>query len=137
MKSFHQSTVLHLVDCFLVYTDKQKEMFSSRCRNVFTLTSLPKEVASVLYQSKSIFVHPDGFDYWIDVLQVLHEKNPLSVKLFIIAGSDYTIRDEHIELWTVMFPTAKFWIQNYIGTHERCRIFPIGVNHSIEMIALS
>jgi hypothetical protein len=67
------------------------------------------------------------------VLQVLHEKHPLVVKLFIIAGSDYTITDEHIELWTVMFPTAKFWIQNYTGNHSRCRILPIGVNQSIEM----
>jgi hypothetical protein len=133
MKSFHQSTILHQVDCFLVYTAEQSELLSSRYKNVFTLKSNPKDVAAVIYNSKSIYVHPDGFDYWIDVLQVLHEKHPLPVKLFVIAGSDLFIKDEHIEFWTVMFPTAKFWIQNYIGCHERCRIFPIGVNHSIEM----
>jgi hypothetical protein len=32
-----------------------------------------------------------------------------------------------------MFPTTRFWIQNYTGSHERCRILPIGVNESIEM----
>jgi hypothetical protein len=133
MKSFHQSAILQNVDCFLVYTPDQQESFSIKYKNVFTLKSVPKEVANVLYAAKSIFVHPDGFDYWIDVLQVLHKKHPLVVKLFIIAGSDYTIRDEHIELWTVMFPTTKFWIQNYTGHQPQCRILPIGVNKSIEM----
>jgi hypothetical protein len=133
MRSFHQSTILHQVDCFLVYTPEQQELFSSTYTNVFTLKSNPKEVAPVIQKAKSIYVHPDGFDYWIDILQVLHKKNPLPLKLFVIAGSDYTITDEHIEFWTIMFPTARFWIQNYTGSHQRCRIFPLGVNESIEM----
>ena len=133
MKSFHQSTIFNDVDCFLVYTPEQQESFSTNYKNVFTLKSPPKEVANGMYRAKSIFVHPDGFDYWIDILQVLHERQPLSVKLFVIAGSDYSITDKHIEFWTVMFPEAIFWIQNYTGSHPRCRIFPLGVNHSIEM----
>jgi hypothetical protein len=133
MKSFHQSTILQHVDCFLVYTEEQYEIFSSKYKNVFTLKSSPKDVAPVVFKAKSLFVHPDGFDYWIDVLQVLHQKNPLTIKLFILAGSDYTITDEHIEFWTVMFPKSRFWIQNYTGCHPKCRILPIGVNKSIEM----
>jgi hypothetical protein len=133
MKSFHQRTILQRVDCLLVYTEEQVEMFSSLQKPCFTLKSPPKEVAKVLWKAQTLYVHPDGFDHWIDVLQVLHQKHPLSIKLFIFAGSDLSITDEHIEFWTMLFPSAKFWIQNYLGTNANCSIFPIGVNQSIEM----
>jgi hypothetical protein len=133
MKSFHQRTILQRVDCLLVYSESQVEQFSSLEKPIFTLKSSPKEVASVLWTARSIFIHPDGFDHWIDVLQVLHQKHPLPVKLFLFAGSDYTITDEHMEFWTIVFPQAKFWIQNYVGSHSRCTIFPLGVNETIEL----
>jgi hypothetical protein len=132
MKSFHQKTILHRVDCCLVYTEEQKEFYSSFHRHVFLLTTPPREVASIVRTAKSIFIHPDGFDCWIDVLQVLDKQHPLEVKLFIFAGSDLTITDEHIELWTMLFPKTMIWIQNYVGSLANCSIFPIGVNHSIE-----
>lgn len=133
MKSFHQNTILERVDCILVYTDEQVEKYSRVCKHVFTLKSLPKEVAAVVRKAKAICIHPDGFDHWFDILEVLNKQQPLPIKLFIFAGSDFTIEDEHIEIWAAMFPGAKFWIQNYLGSHERCRIFPIGVNKSIEL----
>lgn len=133
MKSFHQRTILQRVDCLLVYTEEQVEFYSSLGKPVFTLKSPPKEVASVLWKSSSIYIHPDGFDYWIDVLQVLDTKHTLPVKLFLFAGSDFSITDEHIDFWTMQFPKATFWIQNYLGTHTRCKIFPIGVNSPIEL----
>jgi hypothetical protein len=133
MKSFHQRTILQRVDCLLVYTEEQVEMVSSLQKPVFTLKSPPKEVASILWKSSSIYIHPDGFDYWIDVLRVLDSKQKLPVKLFVFSGSDYSITDEHLELWTMLFPTTTFWIQNYLGSHPMCRLFPIGVNHSIEL----
>ena len=133
MKSFHQRTILQRVDCLLVYTEEQVEMVSSLQKPVFTLKSPPKEVASILWKSSSIYIHPDGFDYWIDVLKVLNSKHTLPVKLFIFAGSDYSITDEHIDFWMMHFPTVNFWIQNYLGSHPMCRLFPIGVNHSIEL----
>jgi hypothetical protein len=133
MKSFHQRTILHRVDCLLVYTDEQVEFYSSLGKPVFTLKSPPKDVADILWKSSSIYIHPDGFDSWIDVLEVLNSKHTLPVKLFIFAGSDFSITDEHIDFWTMQFPKATFWIQNYLGSHPRCSLFPIGVNHSIEM----
>ncbi len=133
MKSFHQRTILQRVDCLLVYTEEQIEMYSSLQKPCFTLKSNPKEVAEVLWKASSVFIHPDAFDYWIDVLQVLHQKHPLQIKLFIFAGSDYSITDEHVEFWTMFFPKAKFWIQNYLGSLANCSMFPIGVNHSIEL----
>jgi hypothetical protein len=133
MKSFHQRTILQRVDCLLVYTEDQVNLFSSLGKPIFTLKSSPKEVASVLWKSSSIYIHPDGFDYWIDVLQVLNSKHTLPVKLFLFAGSDYSITDEHIDFWTMHFPTVDFWIQNYVGSHPKCHLFPIGVNRSIEL----
>lgn len=133
MKSFHQRTILQRVDCLLVYTEDQQKTFSSLYSNVFTLKSPPKEVAAVLRTAKSIYIHPDGFDYWIDILQVLNNQKPLEVRLFIFAGSDYSITDEHMEFWGYVFPRARFWIQNYVGSLSSCRIFPIGVNLAIDM----
>ena len=133
MKSFHQRTILQRVDCLLVYTEDQQKTFAQMNPTVFTLKSPPKEVAAVLRTANSIYIHPDGFDYWIDILQVLNDQKPLEIKLFIFAGSDYSITDEHMEFWGQVFPKARFWIQNYIGSLSSCRIFPIGVNLSLEM----
>jgi hypothetical protein len=133
MKSFHQRTILQRVDCLLVYTEEQVELFSSLGKPIFRLKSSPKEVASVLWKASSIYVHPDGFDYWIDVLQVLNQKQKLPVKLFVFSGSDYSVTDERIDFWTMVFPSAKFWVQNYLGSKVNCRIFPLGVSHSNEM----
>lgn len=132
MKSFHQKTILQRVDCCLVYTEEQQKLYSSFHSQVFLLTTPPREVANVVRFAKSIFVHPDGFDAWIDVLEVLHKQQPLEVKLFIFAGSDFSINDEHIEFWTMLFPKAKCWIQNYLGSLPNCSILPIGVNYSVE-----
>lgn len=133
MKSFHQNTILQRVDCLLVYTEEQQQKFSAIHPHVFTLKSPPRNVASIVRKAKSIYIHPDGFDHWNDVLEVLHSQHPLPVKLFIFAGSDFSIEDAHIEFWSYLFPNAKFWIQNYIGNHSKCRIFPLGVNIPVEL----
>lgn len=129
---FHPS-ILKRIDCGLEYTEDQKRHFG-QYMTTFTLTDTPATVAAQIRSAKSIHVHPDGFDYWIDVLQVLHEQNPLSVKLFVISGSDHPVRDEHIEFWAALFPNAQFWIQNFCGQHPNCKLFPIGVNFGRHMI---
>lgn len=133
MNSFHQKAILQRVDCHLVYTEGQKHWYSQMSPNVFVLTDPPQTVATALRTAKSIYVHPDGFDYWIDILHVLHKQKELPVRLFLFAGSDLSITDEHIEFWTYIFPSAEFWIQNYIGQHPNCKIFPIGVNKPCEI----
>ena len=32
-----------------------------------------------------------------------------------------------MEIMNAFFPTATFWIQNYIGSNEKCKLLPIGV----------
>ena len=131
MKAFYQRELLKCLDCSLVYTQDQKSFMKEiGCPAAFVLEDPPKEVATALAAAKTIHVHPDGFDYWIDILEVLHERKPggLPVRLFVFSGSDYPIKREHIEYWAEVFPQARFWIQNFCGTHPRCEHLPIGVN---------
>ena len=67
MKSFYQKTILQRVDCLLVYTPEQQEDFQKIHSHVFTLKDTPKQVAAILRKAKSIYIHPDGFDYWVDM----------------------------------------------------------------------
>lgn len=92
----------------------------------FTEKDEPKKVANKLYNSKVVFIHPDGFDYWSDVLMLLQEKREIPIKLFIFTCSDFFFDDEVLEIITCLFPRSKFFISNYIGNHPNCSILPIG-----------
>ena len=81
--NLYHPMLLKNIHCSLVYTEEQKRHFGQYMR-CFMLSDPPMEVASVLREALSIHVHPDGFDYCIDVLQVLHEKFSLPVRLFIL-----------------------------------------------------
>jgi hypothetical protein len=88
----------------------------------------PKTVVSKLYSASIIMIHPDIFDKWTDILILLAQKKPLNnIKLFIIHGSDYFIDDEIMEIMNAFFSNSTFWIQNYIGCNEKCKLLPIGV----------
>jgi hypothetical protein len=131
MKAFYQKELLKRMDCSLVYKEDQKNFMKEiGCQSAFILKDNPREVAASLATAKTIHVHPDGFDYWIDVLEVLHERKQggLPVRLFVFSGSDYPIKREHIEYWAEVFPHARFWIQNFCGIHPQCEHLPIGVN---------
>ncbi len=88
----------------------------------------PKEAVKKLSQASVIYIHPDGFDRWTDILLELQQAKPLPVKLIILADSDYAFGDEHMEALLVFFPQTHFWIQNWCGDHERVKLLPIGVN---------
>lgn len=130
--NLYHPLILKRMNCSLVYTDKQQSYFGQYTQ-CFLLSDPPSDVAYAIRTARTIHVHPDGFDYWIDILRLLHEQTPLQVKLFLISGSDYPIYDSHIEYWTQLFPNARFWIQNYCGTHTQCTLFPIGVNTGREV----
>lgn len=88
----------------------------------------PKTVVQKLYSASVIMIHPDIFDKWTDILILLAQKKSLNnIKLFIIHGSDYFIDDDIMEIMNAFFPNATFWIQNYIGCNEKCKLLPIGV----------
>jgi len=88
----------------------------------------PKTVVPKLYSASVLMIHPDIFDKWTDILILLAQKKSLNnIKLFIIHGSDYFIDDDIMEIMIAFFPNANFWIQNYVGFNENCKLLPIGV----------
>jgi len=113
------------VDCALMDTNtiETNNIFESIR---FTEKDSPKAVAEKLYNSKVVFIHPDGFDYWSDVLVILQQKKGLPIKIFIFGGSDYFFDDEVMEIMTCFFATSKFFISNYVGSHHNCYLLPIG-----------
>jgi hypothetical protein len=94
----------------------------------FTEKDSPKTVSNKLYSSKVVYIHPDGFDYWTDVLTILQEKKELDIKIFIFYGSDYFFDDEVMDYMTILFPKSKFFISNYVGTNTNCIMLPLITN---------
>lgn len=88
----------------------------------------PREIVSRLQTARILYIHPDGFDTWTDILFFLTQKMTFPVKLIIIAGSDYAVGDEHMEPFLAFFPNTTFWIWNWCGSLERCHLLPLGVN---------
>ena len=89
----------------------------------------PKNVVPKLNSASIIMIHPDVFDKWTDILIELAKKNFMKkVKLFIIHGSDFFVDDDMLEAIHAFFPNAIFWIQNYIGLCDKCKLLPIGVS---------
>lgn len=81
----------------------------------------------LLKRATIIFIHPNNFDEWTDILIELADKQ-IPIKLFIFSGSDYTFHAGHIEAVAAFYPKAQFWIQNWIDDHPAVSPLPIGVN---------
>lgn len=95
----------------------------------------PKDVVARLSSATVIFIHPNVFDKWTDILLLIAERTTLPVKLIIISLSDYSIGDEHMEVMRAFFPNTTFWIQNWCGVTEDCAILPLGTNGMYKEIA--
>lgn len=117
--------LLPYIDCALM--DTQSIETNTKFKSIgFTEKDNPRTVANKLYNSKVVFIHPDGFDYWSDVLVILQQKKDIPIKLFILGCSDFFFDDEVLEIMTCLFAKSIFAINNYIGKHPRCFILPLG-----------
>jgi hypothetical protein len=128
MSFFHHRCLYPFVDYVLTSKEKKEfldELLQDKC--IF-YTDPPKEVLEKLSTAKVLYLYPDSFDQWTDILLVLQEKKPLPVKLFLIADSDVTFSYEHLEPMFAFFDKAEFWIQNWLGTHPRATLLPIGMS---------
>jgi hypothetical protein len=83
----------------------------------------PPMLYTKLQKSKVLFLHPDGFDDWVNIL-LRHDT--IDIKLLIISGSDISIYDTHIIPLQKKFPCCIFWITNWLGRLENCYTLPIG-----------
>ncbi len=91
-------------------------------------TDSPRNVTARLSQSRVLYLQPNSFDQWTDIFIYLQETKKLSLRLIIIAGSDLSIQNEHMEAISAYFPETQFWIQNWLGCLPNCRLLPLGVN---------
>lgn len=93
----------------------------------------PKEVVEKLSTAKILYVYPDTFDQWTDILLFIHQKKPLPVKLMIFCDSDINLCNDHLDALFAFFGETEFWVQNWIGYHPRCQLLPIGTSHTIPL----
>lgn len=127
MKFFHLHELVQYVDCALLDQNTIKTNPHYKFTG-FTLENNPADVASQLYNSKIVYIHPDAYDYWINILDVLNEKKPMDIKLVIICGSDYFLDNDVLDPLLEILPNTRFFVENWIGYHERVDLLPIGVN---------
>jgi len=87
----------------------------------------PARTLMLLQNATIVYIHPNNFDEWTDILIALAAKD-FPIKLFIFSGSDYTFHTGHIEAVSAFYPNAQFWIQNWVDDHPAVLPLPIGVN---------
>lgn len=126
MKHISYNLIKKYIDCFLVETT-----CTENNKNTYTIEDIMnkanlKKIIDKIYESKIIYIHPDGFDQWTDILILLAQKKHVPTKLFIIAGSDISIYDENIEAFVNFYPQSQFWITNWMGSLDRCKLLPLG-----------
>lgn len=127
MRFFHYEDVIPYLDLALLDSETivTNPNYASKA---VTLETKPAEVAKKLYESKIVYIHPDSFEKWNNILVLLHKRKPLPIKLIIMSGSDYYFDDDLLNDLYSNLTSTEFWIQNYTGVKgERISILPIGV----------
>ena len=127
MKYFHLHEFIPYIDCALFNSNTIKTNPQYKFIGL-TLENDIKDISSQLYNSQIVYIHPDSYDEWIDILLMLHQEKELPIKLIIMSGSDYFMDDEILEPLVECFSNTIFFIQNWLGKHERVSLLPIGIN---------
>lgn len=131
MSFFHHCSLYPFIDCVLTSREKHKDLDAVLQEKSLFYTDPPSQVYSKLSTATVLYVYPDSFNEWTDILLVLQEKRPLPVKLMIFADSDLSLENDHMEALFAFFPETEFWIQNWMGDHSRATLLPIGISNHI------
>jgi hypothetical protein len=136
MKYFHYHNLIPYIDIALL--DSETIVTNPKYAHIgYTFEDKPSIVAEKLYASSVVFIHPDSYDKWKNVLLLLTKRKQLPIKLFIFSGSDYYFDDDILLPLRKQFVNSEMWIQNYCGTvGGNYRILPIGVNDDYNDIAV-
>lgn len=88
--------------------------------------------------AKVIMIHGDHFPEWAHFLTklALDDSLQLPIKLFLSFGSDYKFSDDQTEILASIFPSAKFWIQNWCGLLPQVELLPIGFDNNAGLITV-
>ena len=127
-RSLQHSSLYTYIDYALIDENNCEGIHSTLSEKAMKISDGPSVNIKKIYDSKILYIHPNAFDIWTDILLELTQRKPLLLKLIIICGSDYSIGDEHMEALVAFLPQTEFWIQNWCGNSQRCSLLPIGVN---------
>ena len=127
MRFFHYEDVIPYLDLALL--DSETILTNPNyAANAVVLETSPSIVSKKLYESKIVYLHPDSYTQWKNILLLLNKRKALPIKLLIICGSDYYFDDDVLEDLYNGLGSTQFWIQNYTGVKsDRISILPIGV----------
>jgi hypothetical protein len=134
MSFFHHRCLYPFVDFVLTSEKKQKDLDPLLQEKCLFYDSPAKVNMEKLYTAKILYVYPDTFDEWTDILLLLQQRKPLPVKLMIFCDSDISFCMDHLEVLFAFFPDTQFWIQNWLGFHERATLLPIGVSNILPTV---
>lgn len=134
MSIFHHQHIYPFVDYVLTSKNKQKNLDSLLQEKSLFYTDPPKLVVEKLSNAKILYIYPDTFDQWTDILLLIHQKKPLPVKLMIFADSDLSLSNEHLDALIAFFGETEFWIQNWTGDHPRCTLLPLGSSNLMNSV---
>ena len=135
MRVFCHTSLYPFIDFVLTSKEKQFKLHHQLHSKCILLTDSPKEVVQKLSTAKMILLDPDLFDAWTDIVLFLQEKTSLPIKLFVIADSDISLCNDHMDALFAYFPDTEFWIQNWLGGHEQCQLLPIGASRPFDVFS--
>ena len=131
MSIFHHQDLYPFVDYVLTSKEKEKDLHSFLKEKCLFYTDPPKDVVQKLATAKILYIYPDTFNEWTDILLFIHQKKPLPTKLMIFADSDIPFSNEHLDALFAFFADTEFWVQNWTGKHPRCKLLPLGSSNPL------
>lgn len=125
-EAFHHQHLYPYIDYVLTSKEKYESLPDILQSKSLFWTDSPKEVVQKLFTAKVLYLYPDSFDQWTDILLEIQQRKQLPVKLFLLCDSDISFCLDHLEILFAFFPEAHFWIQNWLGYHPQATLLPIG-----------
>jgi hypothetical protein len=131
MKPFRPIYLFDYVDLFLVDEVSKNALYKSDSLYIPDINKIilknESGIEEKIINATNIFIHPDTFADWAIFLANNIANRENKIRLFIFCLSDYCFSNKTIQMFLIMFPDAKFMIQNWIGDHPRIELLPIGV----------
>lgn len=127
-EAFHHEHLYPFIDVVLTSKEKYQSLSVNLQEKCIFWTDSPKDVVEKLSSAKVLYVYPDSFDQWTDILLEIQQKRPLPIKLMIFCDSDVSFCLDHLEILFAFFPKTEFWIQNWLGYHPQATLLPIGTS---------
>jgi hypothetical protein len=122
MKQHTPKWIYEMIDVHL--KNSESEWYTLGVKDSVSFDTELSVIQAKLKNVRSIGFSPEDFSSWKVKLLVLSET--IQPKLIAISGTDISLTTEDLEDLLHAFPTTQFWLTNFIGSHPRCTILPIG-----------